>query len=44
MLKDKDIKSIEEILKNGNDAEVRKRPQSGEVLVFEVKKRIKNGK
>jgi len=44
MLKDKDIKAIEEILEKGNDAEIRKRPQSGEVLVFEVKKRIKNGK
>ena len=44
MLKDKDIKAIEQILEKGNYEEVRKRPQSGEILVFEVKKRIKNGK
>lgn len=44
MLKDKDIKAIEDIIERGCDAEVRKRPKTGEILVFEVKKRIKNGK
>lgn len=44
MLKDKDIKAVEEILEKGNCAEIHKRPRTGEIVVFEVKKSIKNGK
>jgi len=39
-----DVSLIEEILKRGNDVEIKLRPRTGEVLIFEVKKSIKNSK
>lgn len=42
MLKEKDIKAINQIIANGNTAEVRKRKDA--VLILEVQKRIKTGK
>ena len=41
---DKEIKIIMDILARGNDVEIRMRPKTGEILIFEVKKSIKNGK
>lgn len=41
---EKEIKIIMEILARGNDVEIRTRPKTGEILIFEVKKSIKNGK
>lgn len=38
-----DDKLIMEILERGNDVEIRKRPRTGEILILEVKKTIKQG-
>lgn len=44
MLSEKDLTIISDILKKGNDVEIRKRPKTDEILILEVKKTIKNGK
>ena len=41
---EKEIRIILEILSRGNDVEIRRRPKTGEIVIFEVKKSIKNGK
>lgn len=43
-IKKKHVIAIEEILSRGNDVEIRKRPSTGEIVVYEVAKKIKCGK
>ena len=43
-MNEKDVKIIEEILKKGNDVEIRRNETTGKIVIFEVKKRRMNGK
>ncbi len=44
MITEKDIPIINYILSRGSDVEIKLRPKTGEVVILEVKKTIKNGK
>lgn len=42
MLSNKDLQVIASIIKRGNDVEIRQRPRTGEILILEVNKKIRN--
>lgn len=44
MLEKKHLEIISSILDRGNNAEIRKQPKTGKIVIFEVKKTIKSGK
>lgn len=44
MLEKEHLEIISSILMRGNNVEIRIKPKTGEIVIFEVKKTIKSGK